>query len=175
MINQTVEKMFGSIQGASTAAMQSQIDLLVKSLGQGSGIPTAGRTIFLSACASCHVLFKEGGHIGPDLTSHDRSDPRAMLVHVVNPSAVIREGFESSIIITDDGRALSGFIVEQDASVVVLRTVDGRTASIPRDTIEQMHKSPKSLMPEGLLDKFDEQQVRDLLAYLRSTQPLAAR
>lgn len=88
---------------------------------------------------------------------------------------MIREGFESSIIITDDGRGTSGFIVEQDASVVVLRTVDGRTASIPRDTIEQMHKSPKSLMPEGLLDKFDEQQVRDLLAYLRSTQPLAAR
>jgi len=29
-----------------------------------------------------------------------------------------------------------------------------------------------SLMPEGLLDTFNDQQVRDLFAYLRSTQPL---
>jgi cytochrome c1 len=31
---------------------------------------------------------------------------------------------------------------------------------------------PVSLMPEGLLKDLSEQQVRDLFAYLRSTQPL---
>ena len=28
------------------------------------------------------------------------------------------------------------------------------------------------VMPDGALDKFDPQQIRDLFAYLRATQPL---
>ena len=36
-----------------------------------------------------------------------------------------------------------------------------------------MKAAGMSLMPEGLLDPLSEQQVRDLFAYLRSTQPLA--
>ena len=73
---------------------------------------------------------------------------------------------------TADGRTLSGFIAEQDAQVVVLRGVDGQNLSLPRDEIDDMRAVPVSLMPTGLLKQFDDQQVRDLLAYLRSTQPL---
>jgi hypothetical protein len=36
-----------------------------------------------------------------------------------------------------------------------------------------MGAQKKSLMPEGLLKELKEQQVRDLFAYLRSTQPLS--
>ena len=35
-----------------------------------------------------------------------------------------------------------------------------------------MQPSPSSIMPEGLLKDLSDQQVRDLFAYLRSTQPL---
>jgi len=38
-----------------------------------------------------------------------------------------------------------------------------------------MEGSGISLMPEGLLDAMSEQDVRDLFAYLRSTQPLPPR
>jgi putative heme-binding domain-containing protein len=98
-----------------------------------------------------------------------------MLVNVVNPSAQIREGFENYVVLTTDGRALTGFIADQDARVVVLRGADGQTTVIPRTDIEEMSASPKSLMPEGVLKDFSEQQIRDLFAYLRSTQPLATR
>jgi putative heme-binding domain-containing protein len=73
---------------------------------------------------------------------------------------------------TADGRTLSGFIAEQDAQVVVLRGVDGQNLSLPREEIEDLRAVPVSLMPTGLLKQLNEQQVRDLLAYLRSTQPL---
>jgi putative heme-binding domain-containing protein len=95
-----------------------------------------------------------------------------MLLNVVNPSAEIREGFENYLIYTADGRALNGFLVDQDAKVVVLRGVEGQTVSIERDNIERMAPVARSLMPEGVLKPLSPQQVRDLFAYLRATQPL---
>ena len=174
-LTRSVEAAFGPVDGAATADMEAQVESLSGVLATGSGVPVRGRPLFLARCGGCHVLFGEGGRVGPDLTSHDRGDPRALLVHVVNPGAVIREGYETSVVTTADGRVLTGFVVEQDAGVVVLRTVDGRTVTIPRDEIDDVSRSPKSIMPEGLLTPLDAQEVRDLFAYLRATQPLAVR
>ncbi len=90
---------------------------------------------------------------------------------VVNPSAEIREGYASQVIATTDGRILTGILVEQDRNVVVLRGSDGKEMTLPRDTIDEIKPSRASLMPEGLLRSLGEQQVRDMFAYLRSTQP----
>ncbi len=95
-----------------------------------------------------------------------------MLLNIVNPGAEVREGFSTTIIAMTDGRVLTGVVVEQDRNVVVLRGDDGREQAIARDEIEAIKPSPKSLMPEGLLKGMADQDVRDLFAYLRSTQPL---
>jgi putative heme-binding domain-containing protein len=95
-----------------------------------------------------------------------------MLLNVVNPSAEVREGFTTTIVATTDGRVVSGVIVEQDKNVVVLRLDDGKEAAIARDEIDAIKTSPKSIMPDGLLKGLNDQQVRDLFAYLRCTQPL---
>lgn len=67
---------------------------------------------------------------------------------------------------------LSGILVEQDKNVVVLRGSEGNDVVIARADIDAMRPSPASIMPEGLLKDLNDQQVRDLFAYLRSTQPL---
>jgi putative heme-binding domain-containing protein len=117
-------------------------------------------------------LFGQGGQIGPDLTSYKRDDVANMLVNIVNPSAEVREGFETYQVQTDDGRIVTGFLVDRDNQVIVLRGADGQTVSLAQDEVEEMAPLRKSLMPEGLLVKLNEQGVRDLFAYLRSTQPL---
>ena len=40
------------------------------------------------------------------------------------------------------------------------------------DQVEEMGPQKKSLMAEGVLNTLNDQQVRDLFAYLRSSQPL---
>ena len=92
---------------------------------------------------------------------------------MVNPNAEIREGYENFNIETRDGRSLSGFLVERDPQVLVFRGPDGQNMTLDQSNIAEMKAAGVSLMPEGLLDSFNEQQVRDLFAYLRSTQPLA--
>lgn len=170
-----VEKHFGSIKGATTAEMLAQVDRYKQVLAVGTGSPYNGRKLFLASCGKCHILFEEGGRIGPDLTSYKRDDLHSMLVNIVNPSAQIREGFENYVVVTKDGRGLNGFIADQDARVVVIRSSDGQTTSLRRDELDELAASPQSLMPEGLLKDYNEQQVRDLFAYLRATQPLATR
>jgi putative heme-binding domain-containing protein len=165
-------KHFPSLEGAPTEAMRAQVERLSGQLSQSTGDPYRGKPLFTEQCGKCHVLFGEGNRVGPELTSYRRDDLATMLQSVVNPSAEIREGFEDTIVLTDDGRRFSGFLADQDNQVVVLRGADGQNVVLVRDAIEAMRPSPRSLMPEGLLDKLSDQEVRDLFAYLRSTQPL---
>ncbi|HJT35472.1 MAG TPA: PVC-type heme-binding CxxCH protein [Pirellulales bacterium] len=167
-----VAKHWGNIDGATTAKMQQQIARLAETIGSASGSPYSGKKLFTANCAKCHTLFGQGGQIGPDLTSYKRDDVANMLVNIVNPSAEVREGFETYQAATDDGRIVSGFLVDRDNQVVVLRGADGQTVTLAQDEIEELLPQRKSLMPEGVLAKLSDQDVRDLFAYLRSTQPL---
>jgi putative heme-binding domain-containing protein len=152
--------------------LREQIDKLSGVIASASGNPYQGKQLYMTSCGKCHTLFTQGGKIGPDLTAYKRDDLRGILLNVVNPSAEIREGFENFIVRTADGRMLTGFIADQDANTVVLRGADGQNIIIPRDEMEEMAATKQSVMPEGLLKTFSDQQIRDLFAYLRATQPL---
>jgi putative heme-binding domain-containing protein len=158
----------------STAAeLEEKFAHLARIIRAGGGQPMAGKALFFGkvGCANCHTVFNKGGHIGPDLTSYDRSNLDSMLLAVVNPSAEIREGFENDLIVTHDGRTLDGFKVDEDNKVIVLRGIDGQNNVIPLDQVKTRRVSPKSLMPEGLLDGLQDQELRDLFAFLASTTP----
>ena len=75
----------------------------------------------------------------------------------------------------ESGRTLNGVLAKKDARAIVLKTSDGKKVSAPRDDIAEMSVSGQSHMPENLLDGLAEQEVRDLFAYLRSSQPLNER
>ncbi len=171
-INTSVIRLWGPLKPASTAEHHARIARFAAVIREGSGIPKPGKKIFEQQCARCHSLFGRGGKLGPDLTTYRRDDLDTMLLNIVNPSAEVREGFVGSVVAITDGRILSGVIIEQDKNVVVLREADGHDATLDRTSIDAMSPSKKSLMPEGLLDTLTPQQVRDLFAYLRSTQPL---
>jgi putative heme-binding domain-containing protein len=157
---------------ATTGEMEKQIEHCVEVVRTGQGDPYEGRKLFGVNCAVCHRLFEQGGQIGPDLTPYKRDDLETMLLNIVNPSAEIREGYENYLVSTKDGRSLSGFLADKDNQVVVLRGIDGVNQVLPQSEIRELKAAGRSLMPEGLLSGFNDQQVRDLFAYLRSTQPL---
>lgn len=171
-IVQLVSKHWGDVQSATTDEMRSEIERLQGVLAGKVGNPYRGKQLFLTNCGKCHQLFTDGGQIGPNLTPYKRDDLRGILMNVVNPSLEIREGFENFVVFTLDGRTLNGFIEEQDNRVVVLKGADGQRLIIPRDDIDEMQAIRTSIMPESILKPLDDQQIRDLFAYLRATQPL---
>lgn len=171
-IKEMIEQQWGSVSGATTAQMKQQIATYQQMLQTGSGHPAHGKKLFLQHCGKCHVLFSQGGKVGPDLTSYKRDDLGNMLLNVVNPSIEIRKGFETYAIFTEDGRTLNGFIEDQDDRVVVLRGIDGQRIVVAKEQIDEMAAVPRSIMPENILKPLSDQQIRDLFSYLRASQPL---
>jgi putative membrane-bound dehydrogenase-like protein len=167
-----VKKHWGQVEGATSEQMRAEVTRLVQVIRSGQGDPYQGERLYHASCGKCHKLFGKGGDIGPDLTADKRDDLERMLLNVVNPSAEIREGYEPMLVATEAGRILTGFIVEQDNERMWLRNVEGQTTVIAREEIEEQRRLTRSIMPEGLLNQLSEQQVRDLFAFLRMTQPL---
>ena len=127
-----------------------------------------GRTLYERTCAACHTLYGAGGNLGPDLTGSNRANLDYILTEIVNPSEVMLESYQLVTVGTRDGRTLSGNVAAEDDRQLTLRLV-GQDTTIAKSEIVSREKSPVSLMPEGLLKTLANDEVRDLLAYLRTT------
>jgi putative heme-binding domain-containing protein len=134
-------------------------------LQSGKGEVDSGKRIFTNLCGACHRLFDEGGTLGPDLTGYDRKNVSDLLTNIVDPGAYVREGYVTYRITTSDGRTLSGTVAERSGKSVTVNLLTGEKLTLPEDEIKDMTPQP-SMMPDNLLDGLDEQQVRDLFAYL---------
>jgi putative heme-binding domain-containing protein len=154
------------------AGYSQRIQEITAALKRGAGDPYAGEAIFTARCASCHRLFFKGGSVGPDLTTYQRDDLGTMLLSIIDPNIEIREGYQYVAVETSDGRSLGGFVVDRDNQVTVLRGLGGENVTLRADEIKTLQPMGQSLMPAGLLDGLNDQQLRDFFAYLRISQPI---
>jgi putative heme-binding domain-containing protein len=125
-----------------------------------------GRVTFAKTCGGCHQLHGEGGRIGPDLTGSNRSDLEYLLANLLDPSGIVGRDYQTTIVVTDDGRSIVGMVVEETPTSVTLQTPTERVV-VPLDDIETRVLSPQSLMPENQLSQLGPENARDLIAYLR--------
>ena len=129
-----------------------------------------GRRVFMKTCASCHLLYGEGGKIGPDLTGSNRANLNYLLLNSVDPSYDVPAGYKMVTILTEDGRSVNGVIAEEDAVRVILKTVENPRLVIAKADIDERVVSKKSMMPDGQLESLRPQEVFDLIKYLRTTE-----
>jgi putative heme-binding domain-containing protein len=126
-----------------------------------------GRAVFQKNCAVCHVLFDAGGRIGPELTGGQRANLEYVLENVVDPSAVVARDYQVTVIATRDGRILNGIIRREDEHALSLQTPN-ELITLSKEDVEKRKPSSLSLMPEGILDKLRDDEIRDLVGYLAS-------
>ncbi|CAK9070654.1 Uncharacterized protein SCF082_LOCUS35108, partial [Durusdinium trenchii] len=105
--------------------------------------------------------------IGPELTGSNRRNLHYLLSNVIDPSASVPRDFRLTVVATVDGRVVTGMLTAQSSGSVTIRTTNA-TVRIARDDVEELRTLPTSMMPDGLLDKLDEAQVRDLIAWMMS-------
>jgi putative heme-binding domain-containing protein len=162
-----LEAVWGSVRGTSKDRLK---DLgRYRSLASGDDRKkadrSAGRSVFAATCASCHTLFGEGGKIGPDLTGAQRSNADYVLTKVLDPNAVVPADYRVTVLTTNAGRIITGFVKEDTGKVLAVQTPT-ELVRVPVGQIESRQPTNQSLMPEGMLRTLTEEQVRDLLAYL---------
>jgi putative heme-binding domain-containing protein len=163
--DELIRKQWGSLK-KSSAEKEQQIAAVRKVLSGGKGDPHAGRELFKQSCAACHTLFGEGAQIGPELTGDERDNLDFLLPAIVDPSLGIREEYTTFTLTTKDDQSLTGFLVVDQPKAVTMMDTTGHKLVIAREQIQSLRASPVSLMPEGLLDTLNEQQIRDLISYV---------
>ncbi|HTU25437.1 MAG TPA: DUF6797 domain-containing protein [Pirellulales bacterium] len=136
------------------------------------GDPVRGAIVFYQpylACTRCHLAANGGKPLGPDLTQWSEKPTATRLVEaILEPSKSIRKGFESTAVVTVEGKTLLGLVVEQTGEAIALADGSGGPAvRIARSDVEQIAPGKQSLMPAGLVNSLaSRQQFLDLVAYL---------
>jgi putative heme-binding domain-containing protein len=146
-------------------------DLLpaVRTLAQPRSIENGREVFTAAACIACHRYANEGGVIGPDLTAVAyKLGAREMLESLIEPSKVISDQFQNTIVELTNGETRTGRIIEhgKDRIAISINPVGGDREVIPKASIRTLKPSPLSPMPPGLLNMFTQDDILDLLAYL---------
>jgi putative heme-binding domain-containing protein len=126
-----------------------------------------GKKLFATNCATCHAVFGEGGNNGPDLTGADRKNLNYLLENIVDPSASVATSYRASVLALEDGRLLTGVVLDRTPKTLKLQTQD-ELLTIETDSIEEIRQTELSLMPEELLGKLTDSEKVDLFGYLMS-------
>ena len=132
-----------------------------------------GRQMFATAnCFACHRFDNEGGAIGPDLSSlAGRFSLRDILESILEPSKVVSDQYAAVTVVTLDGRILTGRIVNARGDSFVLNTnmLDPNALeNVDRKQIDEQFPARTSMMPTGLINSLNEDEILDLLAYVVS-------
>ncbi len=147
-------------------------DLLSATEGGGRNFERGREMFGAAACFKCHRFAGEGGIIGPDLTGvGKRFNNQYLLESLIEPSKVISDQYQASIFITTNGQTVIGKVanLNGDKLMVITNMLEpGNFANIATGDIEEVQPSRVSMMPNGLLDTLSDEEILDLLAYLKS-------
>ncbi len=132
----------------------------------------AGKTAFIQAqCILCHRLGKTGGSVGPELAAvSSRLTSRDILESILEPSKVLPEQYQNTLLTLKDGDELAGRIISEDDEKLVVRIdpIHETRMEVRKAEIESRRVSKVSPMPEGLVNFMNENQIWDLIAYVQS-------
>jgi putative heme-binding domain-containing protein len=141
-------------------------DLKGRDLVKGKGMYAA------TLCQSCHTMQGEGGIVGPDLTQlGTRFSVKDILESTINPNAVISDQYAASIFYMADGSSVLGKLTNEDKEKYYIsqNPFDPQTIrEIPKKDVTSKKLSDISVMMPGLINRLNEEELKDLMAYLIS-------
>jgi quinoprotein glucose dehydrogenase len=158
--------MNGRVNKQTTAPQAAYEDCL-----EGGNVDK-GRELFFTrsnlSCVRCHKVGPVGGEVGPILSELGKQKDRGYLLEaIVAPNATIAQGFETTIILTDDDETISGVLKSEDNKMLRVMDAQGLLIEVEKDTIVNRKKGQSS-MPADLMKYLTRRELRDLVAYLAS-------
>lgn len=132
-----------------------------------------GHELFIAAaCQTCHQMGDEGGGLGPVLTgAANRYSLRDLLENIIEPSKVVSDQYESSIIELKNNSTIMGRVTGEEGGILqvaVNPSIPNEITEIRNSEIKRRAIAPTSLMPPGLINSMNADELKDLVAYLLS-------
>ena len=126
-----------------------------------------GHELFLQACAPCHRIGQEGYEVGPDLLGQLGMAEEGLLKDILLPNERIRPGYETTVVQTSDGGAITGILKDDGATSLELALPGGVQQVLLRKDVTGVRRLAASLMPP-FAEALGPADVASLLAWLRS-------
>ncbi len=126
-----------------------------------------GSQIFGKTCVTCHQMEGKGNEIGPDLRSVAEHPPEKILVNILDPSSDVQPGYHAYNARLQNDDEIYGIIAAETANSLVMKLADGTTRTILRKEVASLRSSNLSLMPDGLENGINLQEMADLIAFLK--------
>lgn len=128
-----------------------------------------GKQVFNRVCAACHRVGELGREIGPNLIVQLQRGDEQFLQGVLDPSREVTPQYLNYVLVTVDGRTVTGMLDAETAASVTLVRGEGQRDTVARAEIESLRGTGVSLMPENLEREISVSQMADLLAFLRAS------
>ena len=155
---------------ADLAQQQTRITQLVNGLPRGDR--DHGRRVFESqktVCSTCHQVGYLGGRVGPDLTKIGSvRTERDLMEAILYPSASFVRSYEPMTIRTKDGEEYSGVLRQEGADSIVIISGANASQRFAMADVAEMRPGTLSIMPEGIDQQLNQQELADLVAFLKS-------
>ena len=132
------------------------------------GDANAGRRVAFghpaAQCIRCHKIHDTGSTIGPDLSRiAGKLSREKLLESLIAPNDTLAEGYGMLIATTRQGRTVSGTVVGKTDETYKLKSPDGNTFEVRRDTLKtETLASP--MPPMGAI--LQKKEIRDLIEFL---------
>jgi len=131
-----------------------------------------GGTVVAPGIISPSEVVAETQKVSPDLTGvGSRYSRDVILDSILTPSLVLNSRFPATELRLRNGEVVTGTLVDLTDDKYVLAESQFHpeaTTTIPRADVILEQPSATSPMPEGLLDSFTAEQIRDLFAFLEA-------
>lgn len=132
-----------------------------------------GRKLFLNpklgTCIVCHRADGIGASAGPDLsTIGAAADPNYVLESLLQPSRNLAPRYESFFLQTTGGQTRTVFQLMERGGTHTYVGLDGKPFEVRIEEILKRDRLPVSIMPEGIVARFRDDELRDLVAWLES-------
>jgi putative membrane-bound dehydrogenase-like protein len=170
-VRQRVQQLADKLEQPS-ADVSSTVQQVLSELKPGD--PVRGLQVFRSskaACSACHRMGYIGKNIGPELTRIGGSRTReALLEAILFPSSRIEQSYQSTQLLTTDGRIFRGLVRSRSNDGIEIQIEADRVIQLDRESIESERPTDVSVMPSGLIQVLSRQDLADLLSLLESAR-----
>jgi putative membrane-bound dehydrogenase-like protein len=172
---QAVRERAAGLLAASIDPDRQKIVVAHQPVLQLAGDRTRGLEVFRKICASCHQLAGIGHVVGPDLASLGDKSPEALLIAILDPNRAVEARYINYIATTKNGLTHAGVLASETANNVTLVGPDGKKQVILRTDLDELLSTNKSAMPEGLEKDLSDQNLADVIAFVRAGIPVSSR
>jgi putative heme-binding domain-containing protein len=108
-----------------------------------------------------------GVAFGPDLGTVHNWQPASIMSNILDPNQSISDGYDLWEVALNTGEPVQGIIASETPNALTLRQANGQVTTIARPDIKSLKALGQSAMPTGLDKGISQQEMADLLAFLR--------